>query len=342
MATHLIVYGHGAGDPGAVGNGENERDFNRKKLHIYLKKWADKSKDSFAFFDTSGSRDMFQETANGWGMYSIKSSQYKSVTEIHEDAASASATGGHVIVSSSFSADKEDLNLAQAIKKIVGWWGGVSNSKGISYRNNLLNLNVAAQRGITYRLMELGFITSKRDMDTIKRDLDKYAKEIIENITGETLGESTSNKCTIIKGQSKPGGGLWLSGHVSNKGWLGFVGSEVTCGSTGCNLPLEAVDVRWNGSQDYIRSSFRDLKGNWTEVPKGITGTTGKAQAIDLVCFKENDEIKKSGRTLQYRVHSQDVGWSSWKSDGRGCGTKGKKIEAIQMRMLKNGKVEKG
>ncbi len=199
MATHLIVYGHGAGDPGAVGNGTNERDFNRKTLHPYLKKWADKSKDSFVFFDTTGSRDMFQETANGWGMYSIKSNQYSSVTELHEDAASASATGGHVIISSSFNPDKEDLNLAQIIKKIVGWWGGVSTTKGISFRNNLLNLNVAAQRGITYRLMELGFITSKRDMDIIKNNLDGYAQGIIEEITGEKLGSGNVSKPIVYQ-----------------------------------------------------------------------------------------------------------------------------------------------
>ena len=196
MATHLIVYGHGAGDPGAVGNGENERDFNRKKLHPYIIKWANKSKHKFEYYDVTGSKDMFQDTANGWGMYSIKSNQYSSVTEIHEDAASASATGGHVIISSSFSPDKEDLNLAQAIQSIVGLWGGVSKTKGISYRNNLLNLNVAAQRGITYRLMELGFITSKRDMDIIRRDLDKYAKYIIERITGENLGGNDMVKPT--------------------------------------------------------------------------------------------------------------------------------------------------
>lgn len=191
MATHLIIYGHGAGDPGAVGNGENERDFNRKKLHPYIKKWADKSKDSFVFFDTSGNRDMFQETAQGWGMYSIKANQYKTINEFHEDAAGSSATGGHVIVSSSFKADSIDLNTAQVIRKLVGWWGGVSNTRGISYRSNLLNLNVAAQRGLNYRLSELGFITSSRDMNLIKKELDQYAKGIVESITGENLGGGT-------------------------------------------------------------------------------------------------------------------------------------------------------
>ena len=38
MAKHLIVYGHGQGDPGAVGNGYCERDFTRNVLGPYLKK----------------------------------------------------------------------------------------------------------------------------------------------------------------------------------------------------------------------------------------------------------------------------------------------------------------
>lgn len=208
MAKHLIIYGHGAGDPGAVGNGENERDFNRKKLHPYIKKWADKSKDTFVFFDTTGNRDMFQETAQGFGMYSIKAGQYTTINEFHEDAASAAATGGHVIVSSSFKADNVDLNTAQVIKKMVDWWGGVTNSRGISYRSNLLNLNVAAQRGLNYRLSELGFITSKRDMDIIRRSLDQYAKGIVESITGEKLGvvevAKPKEKSPIVKEPHKP------------------------------------------------------------------------------------------------------------------------------------------
>lgn len=201
MATHLIVYGHGAGDPGAVGNGETERDFNRKKLHPYIKKWADKSKHNFEFYDITGNKDLFRDTANGWGMYSIGRNKYASITEIHEDAASSSATGGHNIVSSSLKADNNDFNLASVIKKYVGWWGSVQNTRGISYRNNLLNLNVAAQRGINYRLMELGFITNATDMNNIKRNLDGYAKGIIEGITGEKLEEV---KTVVKKKNDRP------------------------------------------------------------------------------------------------------------------------------------------
>lgn len=188
MATHLIVYGHGAGDPGGIGNGTNERDFNRKILHPHIKKWTDKSKHTFTFYDITGNKDLYRDTANGLGIYSMNSKQYASVTEIHEDASiNTSATGGHVIIHKAFKPDSNDLALANVINRIVGWWGSVKPTKGISYRDNLLNLNVCRSRGINYRLLELGFITNKNDMDKIKANLDQYARGIVEAITGEKL-----------------------------------------------------------------------------------------------------------------------------------------------------------
>jgi hypothetical protein len=300
-----------------------------------MKKWADKSKDSFVFFDTTGNRDMFQETANGWGMYSISPSYYTTISEYHEDAAGSSATGGHVIVSSSFKADNIDLDMANLIKRTVGLWGGVSKTNGISYRSNLLNLNVAAQRGLNYRLTEIGFITSSRDMTIINKELDQLAKGFIESITGEKF----TNENQTPAGAKM---GLWYRGHVSNIGWQKFVGTEATAGTTGKALKLEAVEVLWNKKADSIRSSYRILNGKWVNVPKGITGTTGKSQAIDQICFASNGNLLKTGRRIQYRVHSADVGWGAWKEEGGVAGTEGKQIEAIQIRMLKDGKVEKG
>lgn len=194
MAIYLIVYGHGAGDPGAGGDGTNERDFTRKILHPFVKKWADRSKHTFVFYDISGNKDLYQDTARGWGLYNMTSKQYDSVTEIHLDAASSSATGGHVIINSKYNPDKYDLALAQIINKIVGWWGSVKNKRGVNGRNNLLNCNVAARRGINYRLMELGFITNKTDMSKIRNNLDAYAKGIVEGITGETLAADVKSK----------------------------------------------------------------------------------------------------------------------------------------------------
>lgn len=146
----------------------------------------------------------------------------------------------------------------------------------------------------------------------------------------------------LYQGTPQPLWGLWYRSHVADLGWLGFVGTEVTSGTTGQNRRLEAIDVMWNKEKKSIRSSFQDINGRWVETGTGITGTVGQALPIQRVCFASNDDLLKTGRKIQYRVHSQDVGWSAWKEEGQPAGSSGKKIESIEMRIIKNGVVEKG
>lgn len=185
MAEHLIVYGHGQGDPGAGGNGYQEATFTRNILGPHLEKYAKQlKKNTVKFYDKS--LNMYTQSQAGKGAYSV-STKTASVTELHLDAASSSATGGHVIISSSFNPDKYDVAIAAVIGKYVGWWGSVKNSKGVNKRSDLLNLNVFARRGISYRLVELGFITNKNDVDKLVKNIDAVAKDLIEAITGETI-----------------------------------------------------------------------------------------------------------------------------------------------------------
>lgn len=203
MAKYLLVCGHGQGDPGAIGNGICERDWTRNPLSIAIKKHASKlKKNSIDIYDTS--KDMFQQSKAGQGAYTVSNS-YASVTEIHLDAASASATGGHVIISSSFNPDSYDLKIAEVVKKYAGWWGSVKNTKGINKRNNLLNLNVFAKRGISYRLIELGFITSKHDTDILKSKYDSLAKDLVEAITGESISSSNGSNSNNGNNSNTPG-----------------------------------------------------------------------------------------------------------------------------------------
>lgn len=191
MAKYLIVYGHGQGDPGAGGNGYTERDFTRNTLGTHLEKYSKQlTKNTVDFYDKS--KNMYIQTQAGGGAYTVASS-YSSITELHLDASgSSSSTGGHVIVKKGFSADKNDLAIAQVVNKYVGWWGSVKGTKGISYRSDLLNLNVFARRGISYRLVELGFITNKTDVNKLVKNIDAVAKELIEAITGEKLKGSAA------------------------------------------------------------------------------------------------------------------------------------------------------
>lgn len=278
MAIHLFVYGHGAGDPGALGFGTNERDFNRIKLHSYILKWAKQLKNNtIEFYDVSGNKDLYQDTANGWGLYSINPKKYASVTEFHEDAASPQATGGHIIINYQFNPDNQDLALALPIRDIIGWWGSVKNTKGINKRDNLLNCNVAAQRGIPYRLAELAFITSNLDMTILNKELDQMAKRIVESVTGEKLGSSSGNSNsssskthTVVKGDTLFSVAKKYNTTVDNlKLWNNLQNSTIYVGqvlqverSTQITHVVVKGDTLWSISQKYKTTVAKIKKDN--------------------------------------------------------------------------------
>ena len=180
MAKHLIVLGHGRGPggsyaPGGTGNGTNEDEFLNNEFLPALKKYAPSNVD---FYTT---KDMYQykeaRTITG----------YDDVTELHLDAASASASGGHVIIYKDYKPDEVDIALRDAVKKYIG----LRNGDGFSYRSDLYNLNVFADRGITYRLVELAFVTNANDLRKLRNNLHAYAKSIIEAVTGGKSKGST-------------------------------------------------------------------------------------------------------------------------------------------------------
>ncbi|MGX7198163.1 N-acetylmuramoyl-L-alanine amidase [Enterococcus olivae] len=109
-----------------------------------------------------------------------------SVTEIHLDAA-LGASGGHVIVNATNGNTVENRAFVETLRKYSSVWGGVSRTNGLSYRSDLLNLNVLERRNVPYRLVELGFITNYVDVLRLRTNLDALAKSMIENATGEKI-----------------------------------------------------------------------------------------------------------------------------------------------------------
>ena len=184
VSTHLFVMGHGGWDPGAVGNGTNEREFTRNELLPILKKYASQLKGSaVSFYDPS--RDMYQDSKIMNGAYAV-SSDISSVTEIHLDSGTIYSTGGHVIITPGAKTE-ENKNISAVIRNNVGWNPSYAYNFGFSERTDLLNLNVFNKRNIPYRLTELGFISNSNDLNTIRKNKEKIAKELIEQTTGEKI-----------------------------------------------------------------------------------------------------------------------------------------------------------
>lgn len=227
----VLVAGHGYNDPGAVGNGTNERDFIRKNIIDNVAKYLRSAGHTVTLYDKK--QDMYQDTAYGYnrgdtknyGLYWVKNKlKPNAVIEFHLDSAGASASGGHVI-KNAYSADNIDKGIQKALEDTVG------TIRGITTRNDLLNVNVAYNQNINYRLVELGFITSKKDMDYIKKNLQAFTKRIAEGIHGKPIGGTPAGKSkkitwdwkgrftpnTKIKVRKSPG----LKGVVvDKKSWL--------------------------------------------------------------------------------------------------------------------------
>lgn len=238
----LIAAGHGYNDPGAVGNGTNERDFIRKYIAPNVQKYLKQAGHTVDLYGGSKqNQNLYTDTAYGerignhkdYGMYWVHKQKYDIVVELHLDAAGASASGGHVIISNQWPADKVDKDINNCLKATVG------TIRGIDPRNDLLNANVAGRLGTNYRLVEMGFITNKKDMNYLKKNYDRFSKELAGAINGKPIGGTSAGSKkitwnwkgrftanTTIKVRRKPG----LSGAVVDKGswiyknqWVDFV-----------------------------------------------------------------------------------------------------------------------
>ena len=234
----VLVAGHGYNDPGATGNGTNERDFIRKNIIDNVAKYLRQAGHTVTLYDKK--QDMYQDTAYGYnrgdkkkyGLYWVKNKlKPDGVIEFHLDSASPSASGGHVI-KNAYAADSIDKGLQKALEDTVG------TIRGITTRNDLLNANVAYDMNINYRLVELGFITSKKDMDYIKKNLQAFTKRIAEGIHGKAIGGTSAGSKkkttwnwkgrftanTTIKVRKSPNGtvvnkGSWIKANQ----WVDFV-----------------------------------------------------------------------------------------------------------------------
>ena len=183
--THIfVIAGHGAGDPGASGNGYTEAERVRA-LAAKIKAYGG---DDVTVGDTS--RNWYAD--NGISTLSISKSWQ--IIELHMDSASASARGGHVIINSGFEPDKYDTALAAFISGILP-----GRAQTIVKRNDLANPKRAAAKGYPYRLLECGFISNTQDVKIFNEKTDEIAKGIL-NVFG--IGTSASGS-TDTSGESK-------------------------------------------------------------------------------------------------------------------------------------------
>lgn len=173
-----VIAGHGQGDPGACANGYSEAE----RVRALANKLVELGGGEVGCYDQS--KDLYQQG----GPWNLGIGLDVPCLELHQDSAGASAKGGHVIIKQGFSADAYDNALANFVS---GFFPGRANS--IVGRSDLQNINVAANVGQNYRLLECCFITNAADIEKFNAQLDEFAKGILE-----CFGISTAPKTSPI------------------------------------------------------------------------------------------------------------------------------------------------
>ena len=166
MPRLYIIPGHGHGDPGAGGGGQNEADSVRNLARRVKELAADPSDVELHDF----SRNAY---AQG-DLNTLSVPKGTMVLELHRDSSNGSARGAHVIIKDGFEADAFDSALAKNLAAIFP-----GRSSIIVKRSDLANVNRAARRGINYRLAEVGFIDNMTDRVIFNDRMDEVARAIL-------------------------------------------------------------------------------------------------------------------------------------------------------------------
>lgn len=207
MPTVLLIAGHGLNtangyfDPGARGYVQKgEHRWYTEDVFPAMRKYLPKGAD--VIFHTAYnvySRGNIVALAKSYGSDTI-------VIECHFDSGGTaySKPGGHVIIYKDFSADALDLRLRDAIQETVGLHPHYN--AGISKRDNLQNVNLAARGGINYRLIEWGMSSDKGNGAYMVNNVDTIAKAFVKAIFNEVNSDAPKPKPVETKDPHNPQG----------------------------------------------------------------------------------------------------------------------------------------
>lgn len=204
MTKILVIAGHGENkdgsfDPGATGIiTKGEHLYYEQNFFPAIKKFlpANSNVVLFSEHNVYDYKDLVN-LARKYGNDTI-------VVEMHYDAGVAAASGGHVIIHKNYAPDAFDLKIRNVIKKHIGVRYNHKGEQGISGRDNLYNCNVAANNGINYRLVELGFGTNANDATKMVKGIEAIAKDFVEALVGSSNNVATENKVPPVAKPQQP------------------------------------------------------------------------------------------------------------------------------------------
>lgn len=173
----LLISGHGAGDPGAIGNGKKEADETRQMTKLiaeYLKGTAD-----VTIYPVE--RNAYSDYRNGVLNSTAKFNNYDYMLEVHFNAISASyadgkTKGSEVWVTPSEKYYEVENQILSSLKTI-----GFTN-RGVKVSGSLAVINAAKRSDLSCALLEVCFIDDADDMNLYLKDRNRVAQAIAGGI----------------------------------------------------------------------------------------------------------------------------------------------------------------
>lgn len=238
MAKLFVIAGHGGGDPGACANGYSEAE----RVRVLASKLKEMGGDAVIV----GRTDIDWFGAGAISTESIPAGV--ELLELHMDSGSASAKGAHVIIKEGYSPDAYDRALAANVCALLP-----GRSRTIVGRRDLANPNRAAARGLSYRLLECGFISNSGDVSVFNNRMDELAAAILKSYGIPVLSR---------EGWVHSAAGWWwrnTDGSYPRSEWRGIDGDWYYFGADGY-----AYAGRWiqdGGHWYYLGADCRMAKG---------------------------------------------------------------------------------
>lgn len=252
----LLISGHGAGDPGACGNGYKEADLTREVVNNLAKKLK-----QYATVDVyNQNRNAFYDVQNG--VFNI--SKYDYVFEVHFNAsANGKGRGSECYVTTR----ENGITVEQAIMKNMSKFFVLRDNDSIFdgvKRTNFLVINTVKSKGISGALLETCFIDNKDDINIYQKNKDAICQGIVDGIvSGFGLKRSSTSTDNKTNTTTKP---ATSSDTNANKNTSIKVGDKVKV--------LKAVQYNNQPFVTYYKEyDVLEVKGQRAVIGKGKTVT---------------------------------------------------------------------
>ncbi|WP_139243117.1 N-acetylmuramoyl-L-alanine amidase, partial [Enterococcus termitis] len=182
MAKILLIAGHGAGDPGAIGNGTSEAVETRRVVNALVSPLKNNGMDVTVY---DQNKNAFAEAQVGRLNFG---GTFDYVFEVHFNSFNSQAKGTEAFITSSESSDSIEQDIVKRLSKYFV-------SRGVK-RTNFSVIYNAKLRGMSSCLYEMCFIDNAADMQAYNNNFSSIIKDMANAIAdgfGKTAGSGNAS-----------------------------------------------------------------------------------------------------------------------------------------------------